>query len=132
MNDPNLPSIQGWNKPQGFGGEMYPGLGDPFAGPPAFANPKVLPGPGNAKPGFLSNLAEWKLMLDRLGGIDGVLTTMGKLQKIVTTMQQMAPLLRLFIGKGAAVKAADASGGARRNRKSRRKKRSRRPSGQKR
>ena len=133
MNRPNSASLHGWNQPpQDVGNGIYPGLGDPFAGPPALFNPVAapqiqpqVPKSTNAKPSLFSNIGEWKQMLDRMGGIEGVLGYMGKIQKFASTMQQMAPLLRLFIGKGggAAATAAGISkdGAARRRRRNRRK-----------
>lgn len=101
---------------------MYPGLGDPFAAPSIPDNPTVIPSPGsNKSAGLMSNLADWKQMLDRVGGLDGVMNTMGKLQKIFSTMQQMAPLLRLLIGKGQSASATAASVRHRSPRRKRRK-----------
>lgn len=132
MNRPNSASLHGWNQPPlDNGNEIYPGLGDPFAGPPALINPVAatqfqpqVQKSANAKPSLFSNIGEWKQLLDRMGGIDGVLGAMGKLQKFASTMQQMAPLLRLFIGKGGgAATAAGLSkdGAVRRRRRNRRK-----------
>lgn len=102
---------------------MYPGLGDPFAGPPAYVNPTVLPPgqgaggvTGNAKGGF--SLGELKGMIDRMGGIDGVINGMGKIQKFVGIMSQMAPFFRVFLGKGAKAVAASASTGSSTRRRS--------------
>lgn len=121
MDDPKYPSLQGWNQPQGLGNQMYPGLVDPFAAPSVPANPTVLPSQGSSKSaGLMNSLADWKLMLDRVGGLDGVMNTMGKLQKIFSSMQQMAPLLRLLIGKS---KGASATAASVRNRSPRRRKR---------
>jgi hypothetical protein len=108
MDDPYSPSLHGWNQPPGYGGQMFPGLGgDPFAGPPAYVNPTVIPpAQGAGKGGF--NFAELKAMVDRMGGIDGVITTMGKFQKFMGIMSQMAPLLRVFMGKGSKAVAAGA------------------------
>ncbi len=118
MNDPKHPAVRGWNQPSNIGGG-FPGLGNPggfgnpglggdpfFSGPPAFVNPTVLPpqGAGPAKGGFA--LGDIKNMIDRVGGIDGIISGIGKFQKFMATMQQLAPLMRLFIGKAAATKAA--------------------------
>jgi hypothetical protein len=121
MDEPNsnLPALHGWNQPQGYGGQMFPGLGDPFAGPPAYVNPTVLPpgqgagagaGASAAKGGF--SLGELKGMVDRMGGIDGVINGMGKIQKFVGIMSQMAPFFRVFLGKGAKATAASANTGS--------------------
>ncbi|CAM3662029.1 tyrosine protein kinase [Cohnella lubricantis] len=122
--------MRGWTPNQGGSPPpqgTYPGIGDPFAGPPALYNPvQVLPPTtiqstptpaAPAKGGGLSsmiNFNEIKGMVERMGGIDGILANVGKLQKIMATMQQMAPVLRLLIGKGTAgTAAADESDGVR-------------------
>jgi hypothetical protein len=51
-------------------------------------------------------LSDIKHFIDRMGGIDGILSGIGKFQKFMSAMQQLAPLLRLFLGKAAATKAA--------------------------
>jgi hypothetical protein len=139
-DDPNAPSLRGWNQPPGgFGGGGFPGIGnpgfgppavggDPFfaAGPPAVVSPTVLPpqiggiGAGTAGgsgKGF--NIGDIKNFIDRIGGIDGVLNGLGKFQKLMSTMQQMAPLLRLLIGKGGTAAAAGISTGRPRRKSSR-------------
>jgi len=132
MNRPNSASLHGWNQPpQDYGNEIYPGLGDPFVGPPALINPAAAPQQiqpqtqknSSTKTSIFSNIGEWKQMLDRVGGIDGVLGAMGKFQKFAATMQQMAPLLRLFIGKGGGAATA---AGISRDRTVRRRRRARR------
>lgn len=135
MNQPNSVSLHGWNQPpQDYGNAIYPGLGDPFAGPPALIQPaaatQIQPQTqksSSTKPSIFSNIGEWKQMLDRVGGIDGVLGAMGKFQKFAATMQQMAPLLRLFIGKGGGA-AATAAGISKNGTFRRRRRTRRRPS----
>ncbi len=46
----------------------------------------------------LSNLTEIKGWVDRMGGLDGILTTVTKAQKIVSSVSQMAPMVKLFFG----------------------------------
>jgi hypothetical protein len=100
----------------GFGGDTFPGIGESFSGPPALVNPTVLPVQAAAATatkagGFsLANLGEIKNVIDRMGGIDGILSTVGKVQKFMSTMQQMAPLLKLFMkkkGKGSNAASTD-------------------------
>lgn len=124
MDETEKPGLQGWTPglggpPQGGG---YPGVGDPLFGPPAYYNPPVQvlpaaqPATTAAKGGGLSslvNLNEIKGIIDRVGGLDGILANMGKIQKLMAMMQQMAPLVRLLIGKGkAGTASADKSSGA--------------------
>ena len=116
MNDPNTPEVRGWIQPPGLGG-IYPGLGgspegfggpgfggDPFLGPPALFNPGPFSPYGGPPKGLL--FSDIKQLVDRMGGIDGILSGIGKFQKFISAMQQMAPLLRLLFGKGASTKAA--------------------------
>ena len=46
-------------------------------------------------------------MIDRMGGIDGVLEHVTKIQKIMSSVQQMAPMLKLLMGKKASPAALD-------------------------
>ncbi|MDT9726894.1 hypothetical protein DUZ99_18100 [Xylanibacillus composti] len=39
-----------------------------------------------------------KQMIDRLGGIDGIMNTVTKLNKMMQTFQQMGPMLKLLAG----------------------------------
>jgi len=106
MNEPHSSSYRNWTSGQ----DAYPGLGQPFAGPPApppaQTNPTVLPAQASSSPIKLpfnismANINEIKAMIDRMGGIEGVLNTMGKVQKFMSTVQQVAPLVKLFMGKG--------------------------------
>jgi hypothetical protein len=103
MAEQNSPSPYGWTP--GFGQDQYPGIGNTFAAPPVVVNPTVLPAQNvtsTAKSGLpfnLTNLTDIKAMIDRMGGIDGVLANVGKLQKFMATVQQMAPMFKLFLGK---------------------------------
>jgi len=106
MNETRPPA--GQNLTPGFAQEMFPGIEQqPFAGPPAAINPTVLPAqPATAsKLPFnlnLSSLNDLKSLVDRMGGIDGVLSAVGKVQKFMSTMQQVAPLIKLFMNKKSA------------------------------
>jgi len=86
---------------------------DPFFGPPAYLQGVQYPGPGPApgvpKPPGLPSLAELKLFVDRMGGIDGILNTVQKIQKIVGTVQQFAPMIKLLAGSLTPKKAAAAA-----------------------
>lgn len=131
MHDPNSPSLRAWNQPSAPGGGfpgLSPGFGNPgfggdpfFSGPPAIVNPTVLPpyAPPGPK-GF--SFGELKGIIDRMGGIDGVLSGIGKFQKLMSTMQQMAPILRLFMNKASAagITEENASSGAPKRKPSRR------------
>ncbi|KIL37385.1 hypothetical protein SD71_01575 [Cohnella kolymensis] len=127
MDEQHSPALHGWNPGPGQG--TYPGVGggpggfsgfgDPFgggpsgfggsfAGPPALVNPTVIPasgaggagGAGGVAASLPGKLADVKVFIDRMGGIDGVITGMTKFHKFVTTMQQFGPIIKLFMSKG--------------------------------
>lgn len=72
---------------------------------PVTSNPiSVLPGTATtvgsaastAASGF--SLANLGGIVERLGGIDGILATVGKVQKVMQTMQQFAPMAKMVAG----------------------------------
>ncbi|WP_223068832.1 hypothetical protein [Paenibacillus caui] len=56
----------------------------------------------------IPNLGNIMGFIDRMGGIDGIMSTLGKVQKVVSSFQQIAPMAKLLMGsflpgsKGAA------------------------------
>jgi hypothetical protein len=82
-------------------GAGYPGLGYPNQsgnGPYPFP---AAPKPPGAGP--LSNIPIQNIMafVDRMGGIDGILSRVEKAQKLMKSIQQMAPMIRLVMGSFA-------------------------------
>lgn len=65
--------------------------------------------------GIGNNLSSLKGLFDRIGGIDGIVNGMGKVQQVVNGVQQMAPMMKLFVGllpfgaAAAANKAAEST-----------------------
>jgi hypothetical protein len=62
---------------------------------------------GGGGGGIAGNMEQIKGLIDRMGGIDGIVNSMGKVQKVMSGFQQMAPMVKLFMGsfgkgKGAA------------------------------
>ncbi|MFD0672261.1 aminotransferase [Cohnella sp. GCM10027633] len=109
MNDPYpYPYVdRNWTSGQQDG---FPGLeAQTFSGPPAeIHTPTVLPAAPAASgasallsklPFNIQNLNDVKALVDRMGGIEGVIATAGKVQKFMSTVQQVAPLIKLFMGK---------------------------------
>jgi hypothetical protein len=113
----------------GFFGGQYPGLGGdntfsdfaqggglpaPFEGGGSLfggsssALPAAAPSTGG---GLLNglNMEQIKGFVDRMGGIEGIMGTMTKVQKFVGTFQQMAPMLKMLFSSfgGGKVKSAD-------------------------
>ncbi|AGA56879.1 hypothetical protein Theco_0670 [Thermobacillus composti KWC4] len=133
----HLPGSRGFTQLPGAGAP-FPGgpqagpPADPFAGPPAYLQsvpyPGLIPAQGAAKPGGLPNLADLKLIIDRMGGIEGILSTIQKVQKIVGTVQQFAPMIKLLAGSlGSKKTAAAASTNTERRPRRRRRRGGRRP-----
>ncbi|RCX15321.1 hypothetical protein DFP94_1154 [Fontibacillus phaseoli] len=50
-------------------------------------------------------------MIERLGGIEGILATMGKVQKVMQTVQQFAPMAKMFAGLLPGGKGPKVQGG---------------------
>lgn len=46
----------------------------------------------------MPSLTDIKGFVDRIGGLDGILTTVGKVQKVVSSVSQMAPLVKVIFG----------------------------------
>lgn len=72
---------------------------------PASGNPtSILPGSATAVESAAStasggfSLANIGGIVERLGGIDGILATVGKVQKVMQTMQQFAPMAKMVAG----------------------------------
>ncbi|WP_052737002.1 hypothetical protein [Paenibacillus algorifonticola] len=65
----------------------------------------VAPAKGGAF--SLANLGEIKGFVDRLGGLDGILTTVTKVQKVMSSVSQMAPLVKVIMGSFGKKGAAD-------------------------
>lgn len=62
------------------------------------------------------SMGDLKSMIDKLGGIDGIVDTMGKVQKIMSSVQQIMPVAKMFMGtimpgKGGGKKLSTADDG---------------------
>lgn len=44
------------------------------------------------------SLANLQGMMDKMGGLDGILNTVSKVQKVVSSVQQMAPMIKVLAG----------------------------------
>jgi hypothetical protein len=119
----------------GFGGGGFPQM-------PGQANlPALIPQGASqvieaaapaAKAGF--SIADLKTFIDRVGGIDGIVNTMTRVQKVVGTFQQMAPMVKLLMGtflkkKSPATDAASDIEWRPKRRKRRKRRSTRRPGG---
>ncbi|OXM13952.1 hypothetical protein [Paenibacillus herberti] len=112
------------NTPNGpIQGSVFPGLGEAFpynnnspqtlfAPPAKFPTSSPAPSIGplatlpavaekSTKSGSLfslDKLSDLKGIVDRIGGLDGIIGTMTKAQKVIGGVQQMAPLIKLMMG----------------------------------
>jgi hypothetical protein len=116
-SSPNLPAQYPGISPQaGGGGGGGGGLGSLFGGGGA--------GGGGKAGGFSLANVDFKGIIDRMGGIDGVIATITKMQKVMSSVQQMAPMLKLLTNfgkkKGASVLSDDDEWKPRRRRRRRR------------
>lgn len=59
-----------------------------------------------------ANFNELKGLVDRMGGLDGILSTVTKVQKVVGSVSQMAPLVKVFMGSFGKKNDAGSSGGS--------------------
>lgn len=76
------------------------------------ANADPIPTSTKTGGGFsIPNLGDLKGMIDRLGGIDGIVATMTKVQKIMQTVQQFAPMAKMFTGLLPGAKGLKLQGG---------------------
>ncbi|MDQ8733915.1 tyrosine protein kinase [Paenibacillus sp. LHD-38] len=55
----------------------------------------------------LASLGEIKGYIDRIGGIDGILTTVTKVQKVMSSVSQMAPLVKVLMGSFSKKSSSD-------------------------
>ncbi|MBU7315396.1 hypothetical protein [Paenibacillus oleatilyticus] len=67
------------------------------------------------------NVEQIKAVIDKLGGVEGIVETFNKMQKMVQSVQQFAPMLKVLFGSfGKKDAAASKSGGNRSGRRRRR------------
>jgi hypothetical protein len=107
-NPGNLPVPGGYppqmpGYPDGSAGPQYPGV------PSAPYYPGQPASPANASSGLLGsfNMDQIKQFIDRMGGIEGIVNTLTRVQKLVQSVQQVAPMLKLLLPKSGAKTAAE-------------------------
>ncbi|MEW4430540.1 tyrosine protein kinase [Paenibacillus pabuli] len=79
-------------------GQGAPGGNFLGGGAPVAPVPVETPAASGSSGFSLANLGELKGMIDRFGGIDGIMSGIGKMQKVVGGIQQMAPMMKLVMG----------------------------------
>jgi hypothetical protein len=142
------PETRAYNEFPG-GGSPYPGLENPYMGgisnmPVPYSPQTQLisggggggaagGGGGSGGGGLLGslNMNQIKGFVDKMGGIDGIVGTMTRVQKMVSSFQQMAPMLKLLMGsfgaKAAAKSVSKGKGYSRKRKNSRKSGSKRRP-----
>lgn len=107
MNTHNQGYYQGYYRqqtPSGYFGAD--GGGSSPIGPSSF----TPAAPSSSASNLLSNFSmnDIKGFIDRMGGVEGILNTVGKVQKFAQTFSQFAPMVKLLIPKLGASKSDDA------------------------
>jgi hypothetical protein len=117
---------QNFQNPQSF---PYNGYPQQESNLPVPAQPPGGQDSSSSSPAsFLANLPvkDIKNVIDRMGGIEGVMNTMTKVNKMMQSFQQMAPMIKLLLGsfmKGKKTDSDDYSDSYRPRRKRRRRRR---------
>lgn len=85
-------------------GSDIPGVGQVSTFFPEVQNPYLPAVAQSASSNPFSNFSfkDIKGFVDRMGGIEGIMGALTKVQKTMQTFQQMAPMLKLLIPKGKA------------------------------
>ncbi|AFC33422.1 hypothetical protein PM3016_6818 [Paenibacillus mucilaginosus 3016] len=101
-----LPATQALVPQSGGGGlgGLFGGGGGGQAGGGGLAG--LLGGGGGGTGSF--NIGQIKDIVDRLGGVEGIVSTFGKVQTVVQSMSQMAPMIKLLLGSFGKGKKSDA------------------------
>ncbi|BBI35691.1 hypothetical protein [Cohnella abietis] len=115
MDEQHSSSQNGWSSGF-FGQDQFPGIEQTIPSSPEVINPTVIPAKTAVTPATksslpfnISNLSDIKGIVERMGGIEGVMANLGKFQKFMATMQQIAPMIKLFMGNKG--KSADTNKG---------------------
>jgi hypothetical protein len=58
----------------------------------------------------VNNMSDIKGLIDRMGGIDGIVNNIGKIQKVMQGFQQLAPMVSLLAGALSKKKSGGGSG----------------------
>jgi hypothetical protein len=87
----------------------YPGGGGPYSPSPVEGNfPVPVQQPQSLGPLNQLPLKDISALIDRMGGIEGIMNTVNKVSVIMKNIQQMAPMIKLLLGSfGAKAQTAD-------------------------
>jgi hypothetical protein len=86
-------------------GQAYPGV-NPYNSYNPFASTAVVTAPSTSL-GSSFNISQIKGIIDRMGGIDGLMGHVSRIQKVIQSFQQMSPMLKLLMSSfGSKAKTA--------------------------
>lgn len=81
---------------------------------------------GTAGSGSGLNVEQVKAVIDKLGGVEGIVETFSKMQKMVQSVQQFAPMLKVLFGSFGKKNGKASKSGSNRSASGRRRRRHRR------
>lgn len=64
----------------------------------SFTPPNSTPNAGKSGGFSMPNINDIKGFIERMGGVEGIIATMGKVQKVMQTVQQFAPMAKMLSG----------------------------------
>ena len=64
----------------------------------SFTPPSSAPNAGKSGGFSMPNINDIKGFIERMGGVEGIIATMGKVQKVMQTVQQFAPMAKMLTG----------------------------------
>jgi hypothetical protein len=87
----------------GYQGQTYPGITpyNNYYSPVTPSDSTALSTTPSPSGSFPFNFGQIKGIIDRMGGIDGLMGHITKFQKIVQSIQQLSPMLKLLLGAKA-------------------------------
>ncbi|NMO97443.1 hypothetical protein [Paenibacillus lemnae] len=100
-----------------YAGSTQPSIApiDAVSNLPAVSAPQTPAASSGGLAGLLGGLnlsnIDVKGIIDRMGGIDGLIANMGKVQKVMQGFQQLAPMMSIFAGALGKKKSSSSSPG---------------------
>lgn len=111
----------------GPGESSLPNVSNPYSSFPPSGNfggnlPVPYQPPAQQASSFLGNLPikDISAFVNRMGGIDGIMSMLNKVNAMFKSVQQMTPMIKLLMGSFSKAKTADAAPPALRRRRRRR------------
>ncbi len=95
---PQYPTLPVYSQPPGQGQNILPAT-------PVQQTPAPSTGGGLFGAGSKLNFNDVKTIIDRMGGIDGIMNSINKMSSIIQNVQKMAPMIKLLAGSLIPAKA---------------------------